>query len=99
MGLTGLLREPLLYFLASGAMLFVLFGAAVLGAVNVPGPPVEAVIALSIVFLARELLRPPDAPATLARRSPWIVAFAFGLLHGLGFAGALTEIGLPERAV
>lgn len=69
-----------------------------LGLLGLPGRPVEAVIALSIVFLARELVGPPDR-AGLARRYPWAIAFAFGLIHGFGFAGALREIGLPEGEV
>lgn len=68
---------------------------AVLGVVHVPAAPVEALIAVSIVLLAAELTRPADAPPTFARRWPWAVAFLFGLLHGLGFAGALGQIGLP----
>ncbi len=77
-------------------------GAAVLGWVHVPEEPVEAVIALSILFLALELARhgvKPDASRSLAARFPWFVAFAFGLLHGFGFAGALFEVGLPEHAI
>ena len=70
-------------------------GAAVLGFVHVPQAPVEAAIALSIVFLAAELLRSASGDAGLAERYPWIVAFVFGCLHGFGFAGALTEVGLP----
>lgn len=66
------------------------------GLVGLPARPVEAVIALSIVFLAAELLRPGN---TAARRHPWAVAFAFGLVHGFGFAGALQEVGLPEGEV
>ena len=73
--------------------------AAALGALDVPPQPVEAVIALSIAFLAAEILQRPGAPPTLLQRSPWSVAFAFGLLHGLGFAGALREIGLPEGEI
>ena len=73
--------------------------AATLGFINVPQSPVEAVIALSIVFLALELLRIHDGQKTLTQQSPWTIAFAFGLLHGLGFAGALNEIGLPENAI
>ncbi|NDR55409.1 HupE/UreJ family protein [Aliiruegeria sabulilitoris] len=68
---------------------------AALGHVSVPGPPVEACIALSIVFLAVEILKHEDGAARLSERAPWIVSFSFGLLHGLGFAGALIEIGLP----
>jgi len=70
--------------------------AALLGAVRLPPPPVEATIAASILLLAIELAGPPRA--SLALRRPWLPAFAFGLLHGFGFAGALTEIGLPEGA-
>jgi len=68
---------------------------ATLGVVNVPQAPVEAVIALSIAFVALEILRSRDGKPGIAARSPWIVAFAFGLLHGFGFAGALSEVGLP----
>ncbi len=78
-------------------------GAATLGFVKVPGPPVEAVIALSILFLASELARRPldgsPAQLDLTNRYPWIVSFSFGLLHGFGFAGALAGVGLPERAI
>ena len=59
--------------------------------------PVEAVIALSIVLLAVELLRGDEG--SLSRRKPWLVAFGFGLLHGFGFAGVLGELGLPEDAI
>jgi hydrogenase/urease accessory protein HupE len=69
---------------------------AVLGFVHVPQTPVEAVIALSIVFVAAEILRTRDGHAGITARAPWLVAFTFGLLHGFGFAGALTEIGLPQ---
>lgn len=68
---------------------------AVLGVVNVPQRPVEAAIALSIAFVALEILRTREGEPGIAARSPWIVAFAFGLLHGFGFAGALSEVGLP----
>ncbi|SEO18964.1 HupE / UreJ protein [Gemmobacter aquatilis] len=67
-----------------------------LGLVRVSQAPVEAVIALSIVFLARELLLLQRGRPGLTSRAPWLVAFVFGLLHGLGFAGALREIGLPQ---
>jgi len=70
-------------------------GLATLGVVNVPQRPVEAVIALSIAFVAVEILRVRQGEAGIAARSPWIVAFGFGLLHGFGFAGALSEVGLP----
>ena len=70
-----------------------------LGLVHVSQAPVEAVIALSIVFLARELLFVKQGQPGLTSRVPWLVAFLFGLLHGLGFAGALQEIGLPQGDV
>jgi hypothetical protein len=67
---------------------------ATLGLVEVPSRPVDAAIALSIVFLGAEILRARQGRPGLAARAPWVVAFAFGLLHGLGFAGALTQLGL-----
>ena len=73
--------------------------AATLGFVNVPGPPVEACIALSIVFVAAEIIRGRQGKPGLTERAPWVVAFTFGLLHGLGFAGALSEVGLPQHAI
>jgi hydrogenase/urease accessory protein HupE len=73
--------------------------AATLGWLNVPGPPVEAVIALSIVFLAGEIVHARQGRPGLTQRRPWIVAFSFGLLHGLGFAGALAEVGLPPLSI
>ena len=73
--------------------------AATLGWIIVPPPPVEAIIALSIAFLAAELLHPPGEEKRLTERFPWLVAFAFGLLHGLGFARALLDIGLPAGDV
>jgi hydrogenase/urease accessory protein HupE len=69
--------------------------AATLGFVNVPPPPVEAAIALSIAFVAPEIVRAREGKAGIAARAPWVVAFAFGLLHGFGFAGALSDVGLP----
>jgi len=73
--------------------------AATLGWIRVPAAPVEAAIALSIVFVAAEILHARHGRAGLAARLPWVVAFMFGLLHGLGFAAALHDIGLPEHAI
>jgi hydrogenase/urease accessory protein HupE len=70
---------------------------AALGVVRVPVPPTEAAVALSVLWLAREALRPEDA--SLVRRFPLLASVAFGLLHGLGFAAALGEAGLPDREV
>lgn len=73
--------------------------AASLGVLHVPGPPVEACIALSIVFVAGEIVHGRRGRPGLTQRSPWVVAFAFGLLHGLGFASALAQVGLPEQQI
>ena len=72
---------------------------ATLGFVHVPPAPVEAVIALSIMFVALEVLRKDTNPTGLAQRKPWLVAFSFGLLHGLGFAGGLSAAGLPAAHI
>jgi len=73
--------------------------AATLGFVRVSGPPVEATIALSIVFLASELIKVNRGQPSLMAGAPWLVAFAFGLLHGFGFAGALADVGLPRAEI
>ena len=73
--------------------------AATLGFVDVPGPPVEAAIALSIVLVAVEIVHARRGIPSLTARWPWLVAFCFGLLHGFGFAGALAEVGLPHHAI
>ena len=74
-------------------------GAATLGFVNVPQSPVEAVIALSIVLVAAEVVHRQQGKSNIAQQWPWAIAFTFGLLHGFGFAGALNEIGLPQQAI
>ena len=73
--------------------------AATLGFVYVPQRPVEAVIALSIVLVAAELVHRERGRGSFAQQWPWAIAFTFGLLHGFGFAGALNEIGLPQQAI
>ena len=77
----------------------VTLAAATLGLVNVSGAPVEAVIALSIVFVAAEIVHGQRGREGVTARAPWIVALVFGLLHGFGFAGALHEVGLPGHAI
>jgi hydrogenase/urease accessory protein HupE len=72
---------------------------ATLGFIHVPGRLVEAMIALSIVFVATEIIHGRQGRAGLTERYPWIVAFTFGLLHGFGFASALNEVGLPQSAI
>ncbi len=74
-------------------------GAAVLGFVRIAVAPVEATIALSILFLASELAHHARGEDGLTYRAPWIVAGSFGLLHGFGFAGTLANIGLPHAAI
>jgi hydrogenase/urease accessory protein HupE len=69
--------------------------AATLGFVHVPPPPVEAVIALSIVFVAAEIVHMSRGLVGITARAPWVVALSFGLIHGLGFAGGLSDAGLP----
>ena len=73
--------------------------AATLGFVHVPQRPVEAVIALSIVFVAAEILHGRQGREGITVRAPWVVALTFGLLHGLGFAGGLSAAGLPQGHV
>jgi hydrogenase/urease accessory protein HupE len=72
---------------------------ASLGVLRVPGPPVEASIALSIVFVASEIIHARQGRPGLTQRYPWVVAFTFGLLHGLGFASALAQVGLPPLSI
>ena len=72
---------------------------ATLGIVHIPPVPTEAVISLSIVLLAVEVVHKNQGQLTSSERFPWMVAFTFGLVHGLGFAGALSEIGVPSNEV
>jgi HupE/UreJ protein len=73
--------------------------AATLGWVGVPEQPVNAAIALSIVFLGVEIIKLQRGQIGLTVRHPWVVAFAFGLLHGFGFSSALTKLGLPQDSI
>lgn len=72
---------------------------ATLGFIHVPSAPTEAIIALSILFLATEIIHKHNGQIGLTERYPWLIAFTFGLFHGLGFAGALSEIGVPQHEV
>ena len=72
---------------------------ATLGVVHMPAAPTEAIIALSILFLATEIIHKHNGQISLTERYPWMIAFVFGLFHGLGFAGALSEIGVPQHEV
>jgi hydrogenase/urease accessory protein HupE len=74
-------------------------GLATFGVLRIPALPVEAVISLSIIFLASEVVKQQRGIETLTSHAPWLVAFSFGLLHGFGFAGTLTRIGIPHADV
>ncbi len=71
-------------------------GLSTLAGVTLPGPPVESVIALSLILLAREAITLQRGGTSLTSQFPWAIAFGFGLIHGFGFAGALADIGLPR---
>lgn len=72
---------------------------ATLDLIHVPSAPTEAIIALSILFLAAEIVHKRRGVVGITERYPWVIAFIFGLFHGLGFAGALSEIGVPQHEV
>ena len=100
-GLMFLVRRPLQLVqvvTAFTAAHSITLALSTLGVLTLSQRPVEALIALSILFLAVELVRGANGRPTPMARSPWVIAFGFGLLHGFGFAGALSEIGLPEQA-
>jgi hydrogenase/urease accessory protein HupE len=97
-----LVREPLRLLGAVTAFTAahtLTLAATTFDVIRLPSAPVEAAIALSIAFLAAEILRARAGRPSLTQARPWIAAFGFGLLHGFGFAGALREVGLPEDAV
>jgi hydrogenase/urease accessory protein HupE len=73
--------------------------ASALGLVQAPSAVIEALVALSIVFVAAELMNARRGEFHLNARHPWLIAFVFGLLHGFAFAGALAEVGLPQDAI
>jgi hypothetical protein len=94
-GLWPLLKTITAFTLAHSLTL----ALSTLGMVNIPPAPTEAVISLSIMLLAVEVVRKSAGEMTLAERYPWLIAFTFGLVHGLGFAGALSQIGVPQNEV
>jgi hypothetical protein len=95
-GRWGLLFKTITAFTVAHSITLAL---ATLGYVHVSQAPVEAVIALSIMFVASEILHARAGRPGITARAPWVVAFTFGLLHGFGFAGALTQLGLPQSSV
>ena len=94
-GLGSLLRAVTAFTVAHSITLVL----ATLGMIHVPPAPTEAIIALSILFLAAEIVHKHKGQIGLTERWPWLIAFLFGLFHGLGFAGALSEIGVPRAEV
>ncbi|MBK8174384.1 MAG: HupE/UreJ family protein [Rhodospirillales bacterium] len=101
-GLIWIVRSPamLVKTISAFAVAYsVTLSAATLGWVEVPEAPVNAAIALSIVFIGVEVIKVYRGEGGLTARYPWVVAFAFGLLHGLGFAQALTRLGLPPDRI
>lgn len=99
MVLIGHVRQIIIAVTSFTAAHSVTLALATLGFLSVPSGLIEALIALSIVFVAVEALANKGDGGTIGTRQPWVIAFAFGLLHGLGFANALTETGLPPDAI
>jgi hypothetical protein len=97
--ITANLRQLIKAITAFTAAHSITLAAATLGFVHVPPKPVEAAIALSIAFLAADIVHAQSGRPGVSARAPWLVAFVFGLLHGFGFAGALSEIGMPEQHI
>ncbi len=101
-GLLLLVRSPMMLVKTVTAFTIahsLTLAAATLGYVELPSRPIEAGIALSILFLGVEVVREQRGRTSFTIRNPWVVAFAFGLLHGFGFAGVLSEVGLPPSEV
>ena len=92
-GLMSLLKAITAFTVAHSITL----ALATLGMIQLPPAPTEAIIAQSIVFLAGEIIHKRQGRMVVTERWPWLIAFIFGLFHGLGFAGALAEIGLPQH--
>jgi len=102
LGLIWLVRSPVMLFKTITSFTVahsITLAAATLGWVGVPERPVNAAIALSIVFVGVEIIKLQRGETSFTIRHPWVVAFAFGLLHGFGFSSALTKLGLPQDSV
>jgi hypothetical protein len=102
LGLLFLVRSRMMLFKTITAFTVahsITLAIATFGYVNVPAALVNVLVALSILFLGPEILRMRRGESSLTIARPWLVAFAFGLLHGLGFASGLTELGLPHTEV
>jgi hypothetical protein len=94
-GLKSLIQAVTAFTLAHSITLVL----TTLGVISLPSAPTEAIISLSIMFLASEIIQKYRGKSPLTERYPWVVAFIFGLFHGLGFAGALAEIGIPQHEI
>jgi len=94
-GIMALLKTITAFTLAHSVTL----AMATLGVINVSAQPVEACIALSIILMAAHSIYLQQGRQTLSSNKPWLMAFLFGLLHGLGFSGALNQVGLPESDI
>lgn len=102
LGLVLLVRERWMLFQTITAFTIahsLTLAAATLGWAHAPGPPLNAAIALSILFLGPEMVRRIRGGTSLTLRQPWLVAFAFGLLHGFGFASGLVDLGLSRGEI
>lgn len=100
LGLMWLVSGPMMLFKTITSFTVahsITLAAVTLGWLGVPEKPVNAAIALSIAIIAVEVLKMKRGQPSLSARMPWLIAFGFGLLHGFGFAGALTDIGLPKE--
>jgi hydrogenase/urease accessory protein HupE len=101
-GLVLLLRRARAVLLAETAFTIshsLSFSGTATGLLRVSAPAAEAAIALSLILLALDIGKPEGASVRLLQRQGIVMAFVFGLVHGLGFAGGLREIGLPEAHV
>ena len=102
LGLLLIVSSPMVLFKTITAFTVahsITLGIATLGYANAPALPLNAVIALSILFLGPEVVRVWRGQTSFTIRHPWVVAFAFGLLHGFGFASGLTAMGLPSNEI
>jgi hypothetical protein len=100
LGLVLIVRSPWMLVKTISAFTVahsITLAAATLGLASIPAPPLNAAIALSILFLGPEIVRSWRGETSFTIRHPWVVAFAFGLLHGFGFASGLTSAGPAAR--
>ena len=100
LGLLLIVRDGRILFKTIAAFTLansVTLSVAAIGVIRVPGPPLNAAIALSLLFMAAEIVRTWQGNSSFTIRNPWVVAFGFGLIHGFGYASGLAELGLPRN--